>query len=162
MDSVIPIFGAGCLALAAYTDVRSRRIPNALAVAVAALGIVRLILAGDPGAALDSVAVAAALFAVGFLLFWRGLIGGGDVKLTAAAGLLVGYHALSEFLVAMSLFGLVVTLAVLAADRLAARPAAVPLAAAHDPTRVRPTVPYGVAIAASGILTLVLQSVVSG
>jgi prepilin peptidase CpaA len=158
LDSVIPVLGASCLAFAAYTDVRSRRIPNALAVAVATLGVIRLILDGDPGAALDSVAVAAAIFAVGFLLFWRGLIGGGDVKLMAATGLLVGYHALSEFLVAMSLFGLVATLAVLAADRLGA----VPVAATHDPTRVRPTVPYGVAIAASGILTLVLQSVVSG
>jgi prepilin peptidase CpaA len=95
-------------------------------------------------------------------LFWRGLVGGGDVKLTAAAVLLVGYHALSGFLVAMSLCGLVVTLAVLAADRLAPRPAAVPLGATHDPTPARPTVPYGVAIAASGIVTLVLQSIVTG
>jgi prepilin peptidase CpaA len=162
LDSVIPIFGASCFAIAAYTDVRSRRIPNALAVAVATLGIVRLILAGDPAAALDSVAAAIAIFSAGFLLYWRGLIGGGDVKLMAAAVLLVGYHALSGFLVTMSLCGLAVTLAVLAADRLVTRPAVVPLAATHDPTPARPTVPYGVAIAASGILTLGLQSVVLG
>jgi prepilin peptidase CpaA len=162
LDSVIPVFGAGLFAVAAYKDVQSRRIPNALTAGVAALGIVRLILTGDPGVALDSVAAAGAIFAAGFLLFWRGLIGGGDVKLIAAAALLVGYQALSGFLVAMSLCGLFVTLAILATARLAPRPAAAPLAATPDSTPARPTVPYGVAIAASGILTLVLQSVVSG
>jgi prepilin peptidase CpaA len=162
LDSVIPIFGAGLFAAAAVGDARRRRIPNALAAAVAALGLVRLILAGDSGAALDSIAVAAAVFAVGFLLFWGGLIGGGDVKLITAAVLLVGYHALFEFLAAMSLFGLVVTLVVLAADRLAARPSAESLGATYDPPPAPPTVPYGVAIAAAGVVTLVLQSVVTG
>jgi prepilin peptidase CpaA len=162
LDSVIPALGTGLFAVAAYKDVQTRRIPNALVVAVAALGIVRLIVAGDPGAALYSVAAAAAIFAVGFLLFWRGLIGGGDAKLIAAAALLVGFHWLFGFLVAMGLCGFVVTLAVLAAARLAPRPAAVRLPATHSSTPARPTVPYGVAIAGSGILTLVLQSVVSG
>jgi prepilin peptidase CpaA len=157
---LIPVLGAGLFAFAAYGDVRSRRIPNALALAVAALGLVRLILAGDPGAALHSLAASAAVFAAGFLLFWRGLIGGGDVKLTAAAVLLVGYHSVSVFLFAMALCGFVVTLAVLA-TRLAVRTLAAPGRETYDPSPARPTVPYGVAIAAAGILTLVLQSPVS-
>ncbi len=159
MRYVIPILGAGLFAVAAYGDVRTRRIPNALAIAVTALGLVRLILAGDPGEALDSFAAAAAIFAAGFLLFWRGLFGGGDVKLMAAAVLLVGYHALPGFLVVMGLCGLFVTLAVLAAGKLMPRPAAVLLGAeTHNQTPARVTVPYAVPIAASGILTLILQS----
>jgi len=93
-------------------------------------------------------------------LFWRGLFGGGDVKLMAAAVLLVGYHALPGFLVVMGLCGLFVTLAVLAAGKLMPRPAA-PQAATHNHTPARSTVPYAVPIAASGILTLILQSPIS-
>jgi prepilin peptidase CpaA len=157
----IPILGVGLFAVAAYGDVRTRRIPNALVIAVAALGLVRLILAGDPGVALDSFAAAAAILAAGFLLFWRGLFGGGDVKLMAAAVLLVGYHALPGFLVVMGLCGLFVTLAVLAAAQLMQRPAAVLGAETHNQTPARATVPYAVPIAASGILTLILQSPIS-
>lgn len=156
MQYVIPALGTALFAAAAYGDVRSRRIPNALAAAVAALGAVRALLSGDPVAALLSIAAAAAVFAIGFLLFWRGLIGGGDVKLIAASVLLVGHDAISQFLLAMGLFGLVVTLAVLAADRLARRPALARAAGDTKPA-ARLTVPYGVAIAASGILTLVTQ-----
>ncbi len=140
---VIPVLAAGLFAIAAYGDVRTRRIPNALALAVASLGVVRLTLAGDFGAALHR----------------RGYIGGGDVKLMAAAVLLVGHQALSEFLLALAVCGLVVTLAVLSAGRLAVRPA--PQSGAYNPTPARPTVPYAVPIAAAGILTLVLQSPVS-
>ena len=156
MQYVIPALGTALFAAAAYGDVRSRRIPNALAAAVAALGAARALLSGDPAAALLSIAAAAAVFAVGFLLFWRGLIGGGDVKLIAASVLLVGYNAISQFLLAMGLFGLVVTLAVLAADRLGRRPALARTVGDTEPA-TRLTVPYGVAIAASGILTLVTQ-----
>ena len=158
MSYVIPFLGAGLFAFAAYGDVRIRRIPNELAIAVAALGLIQLILGGDLGAALHSLTAAAAVLAAGFLLFWRGYVGGGDVKLAAAAVLLVGYHGLSGFLLAMGLCGLVVTLAILAAHRMTNRTAAAPQIVANNPPLPRRTVPYGVAIAAAGILSLVLQS----
>ena len=158
---LIPAVAAGLFLIAAYGDIRTRRIPNALALAVAVLGLVRLVLAGDPAAALLSIAAAAAVFAIGFLLFWRGWLGGGDVKLMAAAILLVGAPAVSLFLIAMSLVGLVVTLATLAADRLARRPAT-PNSAPEGEPGSRRTVPYGVAIAAGAILTLAVQLSVSG
>src|SRR4051794_12983460 len=116
-DSIV-VLAAGLFFIAAYCDVRSRRIPNAIALAVGALGLVRLVFAGDSEAALLCIGAAASMFVIGFLLFWWGLLGGGDVKLTAATVLLVGAHSLSLFLVAMSLSGLVVTLATIAADRL--------------------------------------------
>ena len=132
---LIPVIAAGLFFIAAYGDIRTRRIPNALALAVAALGLLRLVLAGDPAAALLSIAAAAAVFAIGFLLFWRGWLGGGDVKLMAAAVLLVGAPAVSLFLIAMSLCGLVVTLATLAADRFARRAATPNSAPEASPAR---------------------------
>ncbi len=161
MQFLIPAIAAGLFLIAAYGDLRTRRIPNALALAVAALGLVRLALAGDLAAGLMTVAAAAAVFAIGFLFFWRGWLGGGDVKLMAAAILLVGVPAMSFFLVAMSLVGLVVTLATLAADRFARRPAT-PNSAPQGEPGSRRTVPYGVAIATGAILTLAVQLSVSG
>jgi Flp pilus assembly protein protease CpaA len=55
----------------------------------------------------------------------------------------------------MSLSGLVVTLATLAADRFARR-ATLPRSVPGEP-RSRRTVPYGVAIAAGAVLTLAAQ-----
>ena len=156
VQSVITLLTAGLLLIAAYGDVRTRRIPNMLVLAVAALGLMRLTLAEDLTLALFTIATAAAIFAIGLLLFWRGLLGGGDVKLTAAAVLLVGAPALSLFLVAMSLFGLVVTLATIAADCLMGRPATPDVSSGND-LGSRRTVPYGVAIAAGAVLTLAIQ-----
>src|SRR5205085_3415209 len=61
---------------------------------------------------------AAAVLAVGFALFWRGIIGGGDAKLIAGATLLVGYHDLFAFLFLMSLCGGVLAVAVLGQHRI--------------------------------------------
>lgn len=161
MQYVFLSVAAVTLSLAAWGDVRGRRIPNAISLVLVVLAVWRLALAGDICAAFYTIAAAAAVFAGGFLLFWRGLIGGGDVKLAAATVLIVGHHAVAGFLVLMSLCGLLVTLATLAASKLVPRLAAVPHAALPGKA-ARPTVPYGVAIAAAGILVLLLQSPISG
>ena len=153
---LIPVLGVLLLAIVACGDVRTRRIPNALSIAVVALGLLGLALNNEPTAAIESVAAAAAVFGIGFLLFCCGLIGGGDVKMMSATVLLVGSDRLSLFLVAMGLCGLVVTLAVIASDRLARRPALPQAGPDNEPQSPR-TVPYGVAIAGGGILTLLAQ-----
>jgi Flp pilus assembly protein protease CpaA len=77
--------------------------------------------------------------------------------------LLIGYHDLLGFLLLMSLCGGVVALAILAQDKLRPRLAclqrstgAPSCAAAADYGAAPPSVPYGVAIAAAGIITLIL------
>jgi prepilin peptidase CpaA len=161
---VILVLAIGLFAGVAYRDVRTGRIPNRLALAIGALGLVRMILAGDTTAGFYTLAAAAAVFAVACLLFRRGLVGGGDVKLLTAATLLVGYRDLAGLLLVMSLCGALIALVVVAADRLAPRLRSAPRAARSPPVRAdrgssaRLTVPYGVAIAAAGILTLLLQS----
>ena len=160
MQTAILIVGMGILAVIAYGDVRTRRIPNVLTLAIAILGLLRIILVYDPVAAGHTLAAGAAIFVAAFLLFWYGAIGGGDAKLVAATALLVGYHDLFSFLFLMSVCGGALALAMLARDTLRlwlpARWARTPLATetAECLAAPAPTVPYGVAISAGAIWAL--------
>jgi prepilin peptidase CpaA len=157
LQALILILGVCLFTAVAYQDIRTRRIPNEFIVGILALSSLRIALAGDPIAGLYTLAASAALFVATFLLFWRGLLGGGDVKLIGATGLLVGYHDLFEFLFVMSVSGALIAVAVLARDRLGVRRAAMP--ASKDQERpALLTVPYGAAIAAAGIVSLLLQN----
>jgi prepilin peptidase CpaA len=166
LQPLISLLGMGLLTAVAYCDVRTRRIPNVLAGTIAALGLVRIILTADPSAAVYTLAASAAVFAAGFLLFWRGLIGGGDVKLIAGTVLLVGYRDLYAFLLVMSVSGALVALAILTAVQLGLRPAPHPMATVPaqegQEKLARLTVPYGVAIAMAGVFSLLVQSFVHG
>jgi prepilin peptidase CpaA len=154
--------GVGLLAVAAYSDVQTRRIPNALAATVAAVGLARMAINGDFPAVFFTLGASVTIFFATFLLFWRGLLGGGDVKLIAATALLVGYGDLFAFLFEMSVCGALVALAVFARHELAARRATVPALQGPRERPARLTVPYGVPIAAAGIFTLIVQSFVPG
>lgn len=163
MQTAVVVVGIGILALIAYRDVRTRRIPNPLAIAIAILGLVRILLVNDPVAAGYTLAAGIAMLAVAFLLFWRGVLGGGDAKLIAATVLLIGYQDLFGFLFLMSLCGAALALATLTRDKLGPwlwslwlYPAMSPVAATAAPKRS--TVPYGAAIAAAGVIVLILET----
>lgn len=159
MQILVLILGVFIFAVVAYGDIRTRRIPNELVVAILALAAFRIALARDPSAALYTLAASVALFAATFLLFWRGLLGGGDVKLLVATGFLIGYHDLFQFLFVMSICGALVALAVVAHNRLGGAAAAGALEHQEPPEPpARLTVPYGVAISVAGIVTLLAQS----
>jgi prepilin peptidase CpaA len=182
MQAIIAALAVAVFGIAAFGDIKNRRIPNWLVLAISLLGIVRIALAGDLVQAGMTLLAAAAVLAVGFALFWRGVIGGGDAKLVSGAALLVGYQDLFGFLFLMSLCGGALAVAVLAQHRivpwvetaiLAVRArrwpggwimrhprAAAALAAVSDRGHPAPqlSVPYGVAIAAAGIITLGLQT----
>lgn len=86
---------AGWLAVcaAAITDALCRAIPNAAALAAAACGAARWLIAGQPALLADAMAGAAALGAVLLALrvgLGRGSLGMGDVKLLAGVSLLAG------------------------------------------------------------------------
>ena len=146
MQTPILLTGITLLAVAAYGDVKTLRIPNLLVAAVAALGVARLAVIGDLSIVVHTIAASVVVLVVAFLLFSRNLVGGGDAKLISAASLLVGYHDLLHFLLVMSLCGGLVSLAVLVSHR---RSSLQP--------RARMAVPYGVAIAGGGIVTLLFQ-----
>jgi prepilin peptidase CpaA len=159
LQTIITLVGIGLFIFAAYGDVKSFRIPNAVVAAVALLGVTRLIVIGDPSVVLYTVGAAFIVLTVGFLLFWLGFCGGGDAKLVTAAALLVGYSDLFSFLLIMSICGGLFSLAVLVIRRYL--PLWVgPSIAVHLP-KARLSVPYGVAIAAGGVATLFFQSPIS-
>jgi len=93
------------LALAAVIDLRERRIPNWLTGAIAALYPLYVLASPMPIAWPGALAVAAAVFMFGLVLFARQLIGGGDVKLIAALCLWTGFSHLALFALVTSLVG---------------------------------------------------------
>ncbi len=155
---LFPLAGfAGLMAIAAVEDFRRLVIPNPVVAGLCVLWPLHL-LAAPSFTLADSVgaaACAAAVFLAGGLLFSRGLIGGGDVKLLAAATLWAGPGATPALLVVTAVLGGVLSLVLLssAALRTAFAPAAVP---AIPVSRV--PVPYGVAIAAAALIVTIPPS----
>ena len=168
MQTIVIAVAIGILLAIAYGDVRTRRIPNALTAAIAVLGLARLMLADDLAAAMHTLIASASVFTVAFVLFWRGVFGGGDAKLLTAMALLVGSHELLDFLLIMSVCGGGLGLAILARDAFRARrrdtsqqlagPSTLHWAEPTPPS-ARPTVPYGVAIASAAVVILILRPV---
>jgi prepilin peptidase CpaA len=159
VQTVVMVAAIGVLAVIAFSDVRTRRVPNVLSAAIAVLGVVKMILARDPLATAHTLEASTVVFAMAFLLFWRGVLGGGDAKLVAGMALLIGYHDLLSFLFLMSLCGGALALAILARDKLRPQRWHPPRSTVGpNALPVQTTVPYGVAIAAAGAITLILQT----
>lgn len=132
------------LVVAAVIDVRTFTISNRLNLGVALMAPLywwsaHLPLWPDIGM---QVAIAAGVFALLAVAFYAGMMGGGDVKLAAALALWFSPQSTLRFLVFMSIAGGVLTLVVVGLHRLKKKPG-------------KPEVPYGVAIAAGGLLILI-------
>jgi len=160
LQVIIAGIGIFLFIVAAYSDIKSLRIPNKLAIAVAALGVFRLLVIGDLNTEIYTIGASAMVFIVTFLMFWRGILGGGDVKLLSATVLLVGYNDLFPFLLIMSICGGLASLAVLVIHRYLPSWLG-PRLAVLVPT-AKLSVPFGVAIAGGGIVTLLSQSSILG
>jgi prepilin peptidase CpaA len=139
---VISAAAAVVLLIASYHDIRHRSIPNWLPLSVAGGALLKWLVIGQFATALWAVAAGAIVFIVSALLFTQGWIGGGDAKLGAAVVFFLGGAATLQFLMLMALIGGVVAVLVLIWSR-GAKP--------------RPTIPYGVAIAAAAIAMMVLE-----
>lgn len=158
MQKAILLIAGVVFAIIIWDDVRCRRIPNPLVLAITLLGLIRLGVAGDLPMALSTLAAAGAVFVVAFAMFWCGWLGGGDAKLLPAATILVGVHGLPVFLLLMSLAGAVLSIAVLSAAKFGGPFGCLLPSAAAAEIPARPTVPYGVAIALAGVAVLILQN----
>lgn len=145
MVELLTLGAIGILFAAAACDIAERRIPNGLVLTLVAIGLARILwgLATGEGALTPGADAAGALatFAVGAVLFHLGLVGGGDVKLVAAAALWLGAAAVWPFLLVTAVAGGALAVLFLVRAALAGL--------ARD---ARPSLPYGVAIAAGGIL----------
>jgi prepilin peptidase CpaA len=103
-SQLLTIAFVGLLGGAAWTDVRSRRIPNVLVVAGLFVGLVLRGLAGG-GALLDAGGGAVVALGIGVAAYATGALGAGDAKLLCAAGAYLGLARLPEALVLIALAG---------------------------------------------------------
>ncbi len=139
-------------AFGAATDFLTMTLPNRLTLGLFALGVVALAITAPGWAAVGwHVAAAALVFACGFAVFAMGWMGGGDVKFAAAIALWLGWDNLLEFALGFSIWGGVLTVATLAADRLLEPVPALKIGFLAQFSEHR-HVPYGVALAVSALL----------
>lgn len=149
----IKIVACWILVSLAVSDLRFRRLPTIAVAGFAALYCAHAVFATTGTAALGAHAAAGGIaFAVAALLFAFGWIAGGDAKLAAAVFFWAGPTHAAEVFFIVSVCGLMVALAMLAAG-------AVLRHASHAPrwlSWLAPArgVPYGVALASGGVAAI--------
>ncbi|MFD2184662.1 A24 family peptidase [Rhodoplanes azumiensis] len=153
LDTARLLIFPALMAFAASSDLFTMTISNRVAILLG-LGFGALAVAtGMPLADVGMHAGAAALtLVVGFVFFARGWIGGGDAKLAAATALWLGFGFLFEYVLYASLLGGALTL-VLLEFRKYALPGRLSGSAWIERLHQRDGgIPYGIALAAAGLL----------
>ena len=102
---------------------------------------------------LQQCGIAAAFLFVGMLLFWRGFVGGGDVKLLSAVVPWLAPAQLPSYLFLMAVLGGILGLLALALRRLPV-PARLSDNGWVKAFKESNKIPYGVAIGCAGLITL--------
>lgn len=150
---------AGLMLLAAVEDLRRLIIPNAVTLSLCVLWPLYALATPALFTVLGSLLCAAIVFLAGALLFSRGFIGGGDVKMLAVAVLWAGPDKTVPLLLVTGVLGGVLALfllippgahlATLARAKLGPGDASLKSALATP-------VPYGIAIAAAALIVIVM------
>jgi len=140
------------MAFAAANDLFTMTIPNKISLILIATFAAAALDTGMPWQdALTHVGVGFAALIVGFVLFSLRLVGGGDAKLMAAGALWMGFDFVLPYVVYITVFGGVLSLAILAYRRFVpAQKFALPGWALrlHENGS---GIPYGIAIAAAAL-----------
>lgn len=139
----------GLLLIAALEDAWRLRISNVTSGAVAICAFVAIALDGPIVGLWQNLLLFVAMLAIGTLLFARKLMGGGDIKLLAAAGLWCDFSTGWKALTAIAIAGGVETILILAARGANWSDATL---ARFEFLQRRGGIPYGIAIAAGLIL----------
>ena len=146
------------MAYAAASDLLTMRIANSVSLGLVVAFLVIALIAGMTAEEmLIHFAIGAALLVAGMLLFGLNLVGGGDVKLLAAAGLWIGYDQLGPFLLYVTIFGGALALLLLAYRRFPATALPLPTWAARLHAEGE-GMPYGIAIAAGALVVYPLTN----
>ena len=136
---------------AALEDLRARHVPNAVPLGLLVLFPLHLALASPAPAWLPTGFCALTLFAVLLFLWQRGLLGGGDVKLATVLALWLGADQLAIFLLATSLLGGVLALAVLLRSQGPGALGTLMPGGRRSVAAAEASVPYAVAIVGAGL-----------
>jgi prepilin peptidase CpaA len=141
------------MAFAASSDLFTMTISNRVTLALVAGFVAMALISGmSVHDMLSHAGAGAAVLAVTFVFFARGWIGGGDAKLAAATALWLGFDHLVPYLLYASIFGGVLTLAMI---RFRLMPLPKALADQEWVKRLHRLdggVPYGIALAAAALL----------
>jgi prepilin peptidase CpaA len=165
LTSPATLFGLAALALSglalawgAISDIRAYEIPN-LSSVIIVLAYPVFAFCAPAAPRLGALAVGVGVLAAGLVLFARGSMGGGDVKLLAAVSVWCGPHLLAAFAIVTGLAGALVAIVLLTPLRrmLPKAPRGI-LPSAEGAGALRQPMPFGVAIAAGGAFVLAQQT----
>jgi prepilin peptidase CpaA len=157
LDVLLLSVYAALLGVAALYDLWKFRIPNAIVVGLVVLFLAAALKSYDTVPWLSHLGAGALMFAAGTAVYYRGFLGGGDVKLLAATSLWIGFERLLlEYLVSVAVIGGALSLLLIALRwivqisllRIASRPELITL---HRLLVPGESIPYGVAIAVGAI-----------
>lgn len=153
MMEVLPLaLFAGLLIFAAVSDVATMKIPNWVSIALAAAFPIYALIAGMAWTEIGwHLAFGFAVLIVGYLLFQINVMGGGDAKLIAAASVWTGVGSFGAFALWTALAGGALAIILMFA-RKAVQPSDARPAFVNRLLKPRGGVPYGVAIAAGGLV----------
>src|SRR6188508_2825682 len=152
-DAIRLLVFPALMAFAASSDLFTMTISNRVSLALiggfAAMALINGMSASEVLAHLEAAAI---VLVVTFVFFARGWIGGGDAKLASATALWLGFDHLMVYLLYASIFGGVLTLALI---RFRLMPLPQALAQQEWVKRLHRLdggVPYGIALAAAALL----------
>jgi len=159
----LPLWVMALLLYAAYTDCVSRTISNSISFSIAPIFGVFWMIGGSSQDVLDHLMVATGMMILLLPLFFLGKMGGGDVKLITVTALWVGPEGLSEFLIYMTFGGALLALVLMSFFMRSVWEWGV-LNLRLNSARIQFSnvsgVPYGIAIAAGGTVTIFKQYVI--
>jgi prepilin peptidase CpaA len=155
------------LAIASVWDIALHRVPNALAVGIAAVGLVDALLRGGVMGLGGSVLAVVCVGALVWPAWARRMVGGGDLKLAAAGAAWLGIRLVPAYLLtsAVAIGTLAIVSYALSASsaradvrrNLSFAVRGVPFAVAIGSEAGRAQVPAGAGFAVAAIVTLVLS-----
>lgn len=153
LNYAIPLLFSVASCWAAISDALTFTIPNRISLVFVASFVLAALIVGLPWSILvDHLGAGITMLLVGFGMFARGRLGGGDAKLMAAAALWLGFEHLLPFLLWTAILGGGLALLLLAYRRmlpppwLICQPWALRL---HDP---KEGIPYGIALAGAALI----------
>ena len=150
--ALLTLVGAAAIAGAAY-DITTFTIPNWISLALLGLFPVLALVAGlSLSEAGIHFAIGVGALIVGIALFAGGIVGGGDAKLFAALALYMGVQSNGPYVFSVAMAGGGLAIALLLLRWMPVRMFLIRLPWTHKLTSAGMGVPYGVAIAAGGLI----------